>query len=33
MDVIIINPICTNMMEKTSTTTTHAMMKFVQEKT
>jgi hypothetical protein len=33
MDVVIANPTCTNMVERTSTTTTHAMMMVAQEKT
>ncbi len=33
MDVVTINPTCTNVVEKASMTTTHAMMMVVQEKT
>jgi hypothetical protein len=33
MDVIIVNPTYTNMVERASTTTTHAMMMVIQEKT
>jgi len=33
MDVVIVDPTCTNMVQQASTTTTHAMMMVVQDKT